>query len=101
MIWEKIKAAGKWIAGGIVAVLFVAVSVLTKILKRKNNEIENLKEENETKDIEAERNKNAKEKESKQAHEMVDIKKKENENISNVENGKQSYNDLIGRWNEK
>lgn len=101
MIWEKIKAAGKWIAGGIVAVLFVAVSVLTKILKRKNNEIENLKEENETKNIEAERNKNAKEKESKQAHELVDIKKKENENISNVENGKQSYNDLTGRWNEK
>lgn len=101
MIWEKIKAAGKWIAGGIVAVLFVAVSVLTKILKRKNNEIENLKEENETKDIEAERNKNAKEKESKQAHELIDIKKKENENISNVENGKQSYNDLIGRWKNK
>lgn len=101
MIWEKIKAAGKWIAGGIVSVLAVAVAFLTNSIKKKNNEIENLKKENEIKDIEAEWNKTAKEKESKQAHELIDIKKKENENISNVENGKQSYNDLIGRWNEK
>lgn len=100
-MWSKVKSALGWLAGVVIGFLLLILGIKNKQLDKKKEQIEDLEKESKVKDVVIKQTDEAKKAETKQAQEIVEAKEKEAETIENVEEGKTSYNDLIGKWNEK
>lgn len=101
MITEKIKSAFRYIGGALVFVLIATVTVLSKLLKSKNDKISKLQKESAAKESELAITNISKTAETDNAVKMSEQRRKENDLTNGVNAGIISYNDLVDKWNAK